>query len=517
MRRVASVWLPTWPTDRLRRHRPGTPPGNVPLVTAAHDGRRRAVAAADAAAQALGLCPGLPLAHGQALVPGLAVVEADPAGDEAALGRLAAWCLRYTPLTAPDPPDGIWLDVTGCAHLWQGEASPWRGGEEAMLADLAGRLAQAGFAARAAVADTPGAAWAVARHAGQAVTVILPGAQADALAPLPVAALRLSEDAVAGLRRLGLDCIGQLATVPRASLARRFGQRLLLRLDQALGRVSEPISPAVPPEAIQHRLAFPEPLLTAEAFTAAIAHLALAACAELELAGQGARQLALLFERVDGQVQAIRIGTAQPSREARHLGRMLDERLGEVDPGLGVDAMRLVVLLAEPLAWTQAAAALASDAAPPAAAEGTAALVDRLANWLGEGRVHRVVPVESEVPERTVARVAPLAPPQHVSWPASLPRPVRLLCPPQPVRVLAALPDHPPAAFTWRRVRHRVRRVDGPERIRGEWWLRDGEARAVRDYWAVEDEEGRRYWLYRRGDGADPATGDLGWFLHGLF
>ena len=490
----------------------GSPPA---MVTAAHDGRRRVVAAADAAAQALGLHPGLPLARAQALVPGLTVAEADPAGDEAALERLAAWCLRFTPLTAPDPPDGLWLDIKGCTQLW--------GGEVSLLADLARRLEQSGVAARCAVADTPGAAWAVARHAALPATVIAPGGQADAIALLPVSTLRLSEDAVAGLRRLGLDLIGQLATVPRAPLARRFGPGVLLRLDQAMGRVFEPIAPRFPPEAIQHRLAFPEPLLTADAFVPAIAHLALAVCAELELAGQGARQVALLFERVDGQVQAIRIGTARPSRDARHLGRMLDERLEEVDPGLGVEAMRLVVTLAEPLVWTQAAAALAPGATSPAA--DISALVDRLTNRLGAGRVYRAVPVESDVPERAVRVVPPLAdtagagtPGQvEASWPVTLPRPVRLFRPPQPVQAIAALPDHPPAAFTWRRVRRRVRRADGPERVRGEWWRDDAEAEAVRDYWAVEDEEGRRYWLFRRGDGADPATGDLGWFIHGLF
>ena len=328
-----------------------------------------------------------------------------------------------------------------------------------------------------------------------------------------------------GLRRLGLDLVGQLAAVPRAPLARRFGPRLLLQLDQAMGRVFEPLAPVFPPEVIQHLLAFPEPLMTPEAFTPAIGHLVLAVCAELELAGQGARQLALLFERVDGHVQAVRVGTSRPTRDARHLGRLLDERLETVDPGLGVEAMRLVVTLAERLAWSQASAAvLAPDAAPPAA--DMAALVDRLVNRLGAGRVFRVAPVESDVPERAVRAVppveaagvgAPEATLVHASWPVTLPRPVRLFRPPQPVQALAALPDHPPAAFTWRRVRRRIRRADGPERIHGEWWLRDGETRAVRDYWAVEDETGRRYWLFRRGDGTDLATGDLGWFLHGLF
>ena len=486
----------------------------MPLITAIHDGRRRIVAAVDVAAQALGLQPGLPLTQAQARVPGLAVAEADPVADRTALARLAAWCLRYTPLTAPDSPDGLWLDITGCADL--------HGGEAAMLADLVGRLERSGVTARTAVADTPGVAWAVARHAGPSATVVMPGGQADAIALLPVAALRLSSDAMAGLRRLGLDLVGQLASVSRAPLARRFGPGLLLRLDQALGRVFEPIAPQFPSAVIQHRLAFAEPLLTADAFIPAIAHLALVVCAELELAGQGARQLALLFECLDGRVQAVRIGTAKPSRDARHLGRMLDERLEEVDAGLGVEAMRLVVTLAERLAWTQQAAVLAPDAAPPA---DVSALVDRLTNRLGANRVFRVAPVESDVPERSVRAVPPVdagagAPGDaaaHVSWPVTLPRPVRLFRPPQPVQAIAALPDHPPAAFTWRRVRRRVRRADGPERVHGEWWLRDGETRAVRDYWAVEDEEGRRYWLFRRGDGADLATGDLGWFLHGLF
>jgi protein ImuB len=131
--------------------------------------------------------------------------------------------------------------------------------------------------------------------------------------------------------------------------------------------------------------------------------------------------------------------------------------------------------------------------------------------------VFRVLPVESDVPERSARRAPPLAALGQAAWPTGLPRPVRLLAPPQPVEALSVLPDHPPAAFTWRGVRRRVRRADGPERIAGEWWRRDGERLAVRDYWAVEDEAGRRYWLFRRGDGGDPATGDLGWFLHGLF
>ena len=339
-----------------------------------------------------------------------------------------------------------------------------------------------------------------------------PGGTAPALAALPIRALRLTDDTVATLHRLGLTRIGQLMAAPRAPLARRFGAALLRRLDQALGQVFEPIVPLDPPELITRRLPFVEPLFTAEAFSTVIARLARSVCRRLERAGLGARRLDLLFERVDGSVQAIRVGTARPARDPAHLARLLDERLETVDPGSGVEAMRLTLPLVEKFAPTQTATLLEDEAAPD-----LAVLLDRLANRLGAALVYRVAPVESDVPERSVRRVPPLAPPSRRTWQADLPRPARLLSPPQPVRALAPLPDHPPVAFTWRRKRFRVRRADGPERIHGEWWRRDAETLAVRDYFQVEDEDGRRFWLFRRGDGVDAATGDLSWFLHGIF
>ncbi len=505
MRRVVSVNLANFPTDRLRRSA-GAPPPDAPLVTTLHDGRRRVLAAACPAARALGLRPGQALAQAQAMLPGLCVIEADPAADAAALLRLSHASLRYTPLAAPDAPDGLWLDIAGCAHLHAG-------GEAGLLADLRARLFAAGFAARAAVADHPGTAHALARFAPEMAdaTVLPPGADpAAALAGFPVAALRLPDAMRVALRRVGLERVGQLVAVPRAPLARRFGAVLLRRLDQALGRVAEPLDPVLPPDLVAHRMAFAEPLLTAESLAAAIAALAPEVCAQLERAGQGARRLDLLFERVDHTWQAIRVGTARPSRDARHLARLLAERLETVDPGLGVEAMRLLVPLAEPLGWTQTGDRAAADEA------GLAALVDRLAGRLGEARVFRAEPVESRIPERGVRRVAPLAPATGRTWPA-LPRPPRLFDPPQPIEAVALLPDQPPAAFTWRRVRRRVRRADGPERVHGEWWRRDAEIAAVRDYFAVEDEAGRRYWLYRRGDGTDPASGDLRWFVQGVW
>ncbi len=448
------------------------------------------------------------LAQARAMVPGLCVADAVPQADAAALARLAAWCLRYAPLCAADPPDGIWIDATGCAAL--------HGGEAAMLRDLETRLAAQGIAARAAIADTAGCAHAVARHAssllvppgGQAA--VPPGGQAAALAGLPVAALRLPAELVVALRTLGFERIAQLAAAPRAPLVRRFGATLTRRLDQAYGRAAEPLQPLLPPAAFSHRLAFVEPLLTAEAFIAVIARLVPQVCTQLEQAGQGARGIDLLFERVDATVQALRIGTARPARDPAHLAKLLTERLEQIDPGPGVEAMRLRVTLAEDFVATQTS----HDGHD--AEDDIAVLIDRIENRLGAGRVWRAAGLESDVPERTVARVSPLA---HAgaSWPESLPRPVRLLDPPQPVEAMALLPDQPPVAFTWRRHRHRLRSADGPERIFGEWWRSAAESAAVRDYFAVEDEEGRRFWLFRRGDGADPATGDLRWFLHGLF
>ena len=250
------------------------------------------VAAADPAALALGIRPGMALAHARAMVPGLAMIDADREGDATTLARMAAWCLRYSPLTAADPPDGIWLDITGCAHL--------HGGEAALLTDLLERLAHGGVHARAAVADTPGAAHAVARFGRDAVAVVEPGTHGEAMEKLPVGALRLPDATVSTLRRLGFDRVGKLAETARGPLVRRFGRQVALRLDQAAGRVFEPIHPVMPDEMVAHRLSFVEPLLTADAFGQVIDELLTAVCAELEASGQGARRLDLLFERVDG-------------------------------------------------------------------------------------------------------------------------------------------------------------------------------------------------------------------------
>lgn len=466
-------------------------------MVAARDGPRRLIVAADRAAQAAGLQPGMTVAHAQAMVPGLLVAAADPDGDAAALQRLARWCLRYAPVAAADPPDGVVIDITGCAPLF--------GGEAALLADLAARLDGAGFAARTAIADTGAGAWALARFAAPAA-IAPPGETAAALAGLPVAALRLAPATAASLARLGFARIGDLAAVPRAALALRFGAVLLQRLDQAEGRMAEPLLPVREATAPAARMSFAEPI-GADSLKAVLRRLARRLCRELEAAGLGARRLDLLAFRVDREVAALRVGTAQACRDADHIARLFAERLGSIDPGFGIEAAELVARRTEPLGFRQLAGGIGGRTDEP----DLAPLIDRLAGRLGARHLYRLAPVASDLPERALRRIPALSPPVGTSWTEG-PRPVRLLDPPEPVAVTALLPDDPPALFVWDGRRRRVCRADGPERVFGEWWRNPAEAAEVRDYFCIEDEDGGRFWLFRRSD-ADGSR----WFVHGLF
>ncbi len=510
MRRVVSLFLPTWSTDRVRRQLGGAaPPADVPLVLAGRQGRRRVVLAADGAAQRAGLHTGMTITKAQILVQDLVVRNADPAADAAALDRLALWMLRYAPIAASDPPDGLVIDTTGAAHL--------HGGEEAMLNDMVERLAASGCTARAAMADSWDAAHAFARHAGKSfankpVIVVPPGESAKAVLDLPVEALRLPRETVADLRVLGFERIGELAGKPRAPLTLRFGPALVRCLDQATGRISQPIDPARSPDLIEVRRIFAEPIAAAETIARYTGKLVTALCEALEAKGLGTRRLDLLFHLVDNRIEAIRIGTALAVRDARRLTRLLCDKIETIDPGFGIETMRLAATLAEPLPPKQTHFSLAGEA------EGDiSALIDTLANRVGHRRLYRFASIASDVPERSVQRIAPLAPDTGATWSDPWPRPARLLQVPELIETVALLPDHPPVTFTWRGVRHRVNRADGPERVFGEWWKHDAEAAAVRDYFRVENDAGERFWIYRAGDGEDRATGSHRWFLHGIF
>jgi len=446
----------------------------------------------------------MPVAQARALVPGLEIRDAEPEADSDFLTNLALFAARrWTPRAALSPPDGLFLDLSGVAHL--------HGGEQKMCARILHFCARFGFTARIAVAGTWGAAHALARFSGAPVSLCPNGAEAEAVAPMPLAALRLSGEALGAARRLGLETIGELIAMPRGPLQRRFGKILVERLDQALGRAGEAVDPVVPEEAPSAALRFAEPIASADAIGEALAALMASLAETLAKSALGARRVRLVCLRVDGAEQQLAIGTARATRDAAHLLRLLLPKIEEIDPGFGIEAMRLVALRAEPLAPEPIEGELAGAKPAP----DLSFLIDRLASRLGARRLFRIGAVESDVPERSVRRLSPLARPAE--WPR-WPRPVRLLSPPERVEnVMALLPDQPPRRFTWRGRAFQVRAADGPERIHGEWWRACSEAEAVRDYFQVEDEQGARFWLFRRGDGVDARTGDLSWYLHGLF
>ncbi|MBD0417465.1 Y-family DNA polymerase [Oryzicola mucosus] len=506
MARVVSLFLPRWPTDRLRRKSgAASPPPEAPLVLVGRTGNRRVIVALDANAQALGVGVGMAVTKAQAMVPGLIVLDADLVADQQGLEKLALWALqRISPVVAPDPPDGLVIDTTGTDHL--------HGGEEVMLTSIVQRFAASGVEARAAVADSWGAAHAAARFLRRRTAVIPPGESRAVLRLLPLAALRLDNDTVAGLSTLGFETIGNLLDQPRAPLTLRFGPAIGRRLDQALGTLSEPVDPIRSPELVEVRRVFGEPIGAAETIARYTSKLVEALCLELERRGLGARRLDLLFHRVDNTMQFIRVGMAQPVRDPKRLARLLRNGQETIDPGFGIEVMVLVAIETELLRDRQTVSSLIEAPEPD-----VSDLVDVLANRVGDNRLYRFTPVQSDVPERSVARVPALSPDTGATWEGDWPRPPRLLPRPEPVETMALLPDHPPVWFSWRGVRRRIRRADGPERIRGEWWKRDAEMGTVRDYFRVEDEAGERYWLFRSGDGEHAESGSQRWFLHGIF
>ncbi len=447
--------------------------------------------------------------------PGLAVAAEDPAADAQLLDNIADWCLRYTPLVALDPPDGVLLDIAGCAHLF--------GGETALINDLVRRITGFGFAARAGVAGTIGAACAAARHA--ATPFIPDGSERTALLPLPLAALRLDGETVAAMRRLGFRRIGDIVDAPRAPLTARFGEDVLRQLDRALGAAREPLSPRLPVAPYVAEQSFAEPILREEDVLAITERLARRLSVMLERRGEGLRRAELALFRTDGRVCRIDAGTSAPVREASDVRALFVERLAALsdplDPGFGFDLARLSVLAAEPCPPRQVALGDEDDSGD------LGRLVDRLSARLGARRVARLLAADSHIPEFAAGTVPALMREQDRGWDAFRrfrttmalpPRPLRLLTRPELIDAVASVPDGPPVRFRWRRALHEVAAAEGPERIEGVWWSEeDGNPvmNLARDYFRVEDTGGHRFWIFRAGlyrDTAAPA-----WFLHGLF
>jgi len=469
------------------------------MVMAIQEGSRRILASVDDAARQANLSCGMTVAHAQSLLPGLIVKDAKPDEDEAALTRLAHWCTRYSPLVTPWAPDTIFIDVAGSSHLFRGEA--------ALLQDLTSRLFSAHLSARAAIADTPGCAWAAA-HYGQG-GIVAAGRMSEVLGSLPVAALRIPAREITSLREVGVERVAQLAALPRASLRQRFSGDVLLRLDQALGAVVEVLAPLIPREVPRMTLKFVEPIGTPEDLERVTKLLCEKLMIDLAARGVGVRRLDMVFQRVDNVAQAVRIGTSKPNRDTKHLAKLLAERLVLVEPGFGIEEATLTASWVEALTERQTVGAHVADGGSEA---DISQLVDTLRVRLGNERIFRVMPIESEIPERSTKRIAPTAKADGAIWPKDLPRPARLLSPPEPVQAVAEIPDSPPLFFVWRKTRHKVRRADGPERILGEWWLSDQEIGMQRDYYRVENETGERFWLFRDA----PAQAGGKWWLHGL-
>ena len=527
-------------------------PVDRPFALVGSEDRGLVLTALNAAAMRAGLIPGMGLADARAICPLLLTTPAEPEKDAECLLALARWSGRYSPSLNIDGDDGLWLDVSGVPHLF--------GGANALLDDMAKHFARFGFSARIALAGTLGGAHALARYGRVSSLIVLQGKIAEGLASLPVEALRLDGDITRLLKRLGLKRIGQLYDLPRTSLERRFHSReaaeaVLHRLDQALGRREEPRNPLLPAPDYAARLPFPEPLITHEGVVAGLDHLAEKLCQALTLARRGARRLQLAIYRADGTSAVIDTGLSAPCREPSHLARLFEDRVCAIDVGFGVDLMVLAALATEALLPAQTAFAKSDDR------ERQEPLIDRLASRLSGAAVRRLFSRESHIPERAQETRSALAGASPWSEPSSAkpPRPCLLLAEPEPVDVLAEIPEGPPARFTWRRVTRRVVKAEGPERIAPEWWLalvtpspgkgeggdghrpssgggptasmigsdphpgppplRGRERRArLRDYYRIEDEDGRRYWVFRAGLYQESGAKDLpAWYLHGVF
>ncbi|WP_421566213.1 Y-family DNA polymerase [Ochrobactrum sp. EDr1-4] len=503
MPRAVSVFFPYLPTERIRRTGGDSVPADQPLVVVSKSGAKRWLSAVEPQAIKLGLRVGMPASKAQALVSNLVMFDADLAADAAALERLVLWALRqYSPVVAVDGTDGLILDTEGADHL--------RGGELPLIASFVNSLRAKGLTARAAVADTWGAAHAIARMRRAETSIIAAGEIAGAVTGLPIQCLRLPIDTIEALRVLGVETVGELSAMPRPPLTLRFGPEVGRRLDQMFGRLSEPIEPLRTPALVEVARNFQEPIGAAETIAKYVRRLVSQLTEKLEARGLGVRRSDLIIHRVDNTRQSIRAGLAKPVRDPARLSKLICDRIEAIDPGFGIERMVLVAIMAEPLEEKQATSSLIEeeviDVTP---------LVDILGNR-GQ-RLYRVTPIASDVPERSIARIAPTAAETGADWAAKWPRPTRLLAIPDPIEVMNVLPDHPPAVFTWRGKRRRVRRADGPERIFGEWWIRPAEKQAVRDYFVVEDERGERYWVFRTGDGVHMETGAHRWFLHGVF
>lgn len=480
-KRIVCMWFPRLASDRVLR----ACPVEGPFALVRRQDNTERLACLNLQAEQAGLHRGMTLADARAFCPDLITRESRPETEARFLAALRRWALRWCPWVGVEGADGLSLDITGAAHLW--------GGEAAMLEDMQTRATALGLELRLGLGATRGAAWARAHHAGT------PAAALDAL---PVAALRLDEATCTTLQRLGLRRIGDLAAAPRAPLARRFGPDLLLRLDQALGRYPEPVSPAPEPPRYAVRLTLPDPVGLVSDVMAATGRLLEALCVKLRAQDAGARAMRLTLRRVDRGSAEVELRLAMPMRDAARILPLFDRGVAAVDAGFGIDQLRLEATQVESLPAQQA-----GFSARATAGEGLADLLTRIGTRIGLDNVLRFLPADSHIPERSflIASAAHSTP--DSGWRGGLPRPLRLF----PPEALAVSGSAPPARFRWRAMQLHTLRATGPERIAPEWWLDDPAWRSgLRDYWRIETRQGRRLWLFHT-----PQT--PGWFVQGEF
>ena len=450
------------------------------------------------AAEAQGLRCGMALADARAMLPSLMTTEETPKRDEAFLRALTRWGMAYTPWVAMDSGDGLTLDITGCAHLF--------GGEEQMARVMAARLCAMRLTVRWSLADTKGAAWALARFAAEPVIVPVSGTR-EAISPLPVSALRIDEATATTLSQLGLRTIGDVAGMSRGGLVRRFGAELMRRLDQIMGAEAEPVAPVQLTTPYAVRLALPEPIGKTEDAMAALNRLLERLCERLERDQLGAMRLCLAIQRTDHSENSIEIGLARPTRDHKRILRLFEPRVDKLGAGFGIDAMRLHASAIEPLVPEQSTVQSHAKRESHAITD----LIGRLGNRIGFDRVTRFLPAESHIPERAFT-VSPAAYSAAVNFPHRRPDRPLVLFNPEPIDTRDE--TVPPALFRWRGMAFVTEHSIGPERIAPEWWWDDPNWRSgVRDYWRVQTAEGRRLWLFHAKGGEMRG----GWFAHGMF
>jgi len=406
------------------------------------------------------------------------------------LNALALWCQKFSPLTAPQPPDGILIDITGCAHLFGGEAAL----REKLSAQLPGT--------KCAIANTALAAWGLTRF-GEG--------NSEDLSPLPLAALGLNDRTIAKLRRVGIRRIGELQRLPRAELTAGYGPEPLRKLAQALGHAPEPLHFITAPQEWRELRHFAEPIFAPVQLQAALAIITETLCQNLAKSQRGATTLTATFYRVDSRRPEITLHFATPCRDDAQITKLLHEKLTEIDPGFGVDAIALHATQTE----SQLPNQITIDRPEPNFSHPTNTLLNRL----GPQKLWRVEQRHTHIPERTTIRRPINLPPVPWSKPAH-PRPLKLLEKPDPITAIAPVPDDPPAAFSWRGKSHRIRHATGPERIAREWWRHEHdptcpEEEKIRDYYAVEDSNGAKFWLFRAG--LHDGVAQIRWYLHGFF